>query len=412
MNMFKTHFHHQLIAKGLFSLFASMLFITAEAQDNSFSVEVNIPGIKAGYVVSLCPNGQRTPIASAQADGSQTVTLKGSIDRPTLTALRIEGPKSANDNERKIPTREVNFLLESGNTQIAAVQLDSVPIDYEMDSSPLFKERNVSIKGGRGQQQYQQWRDYIFEAELTAFKKNLAYRDADFGLISGKPSDDKQLVARLLGEYKLAEMKVDSMNAVFCRQHPDNLMALVLTEQRMQSPFSFTNAELDELLQRYAANYDKQGYADFKQAVADYRPLASGKALQSVALKRPDNTTVQLSDLVVKGKWNFIDFWASWCGPCRAAIPQVKKMYKELGDKLNILSVSLDKDEQAWRKAMSDEQMPWTQALCPKESMKALTSAYGIKAIPYLMLVDPEGRVAFSTFDPANARAYLEKQLY
>ncbi|MGI6232421.1 MAG: thioredoxin-like domain-containing protein [Prevotella sp.] len=396
--------------KKLIPALASLFLLPVQAQNQNFTVSVNIPGIQQGSVVSLNPDGQRESIVSANANGSQTITLTGTIDRPTVTALRIIAPASKN-NERMAPTREVNFLLEPGSTQITAAQLDSVPIDYEMDSSPLFKEHNVHIKGGRGQEQYQQWRDFIFEAELTAFKKNLAWRDADFGLISGKPSDDKQLVAHLLDESKIAEMKVDSMNAVFCRQHPDNLMALVLTRQRMQSPFNFTNTELDELLKRYAANYDKQGYDDFKQVVEEYRHLASGMALSNVALMRPDKTTVQLCDLVVKGKWNFIDFWASWCGPCRAAIPQVKKMYKELGDKLNVMSVSLDKNEQAWRKAMNEEKMPWTQVICPSKSMKALTTAYSIKAIPYLMIVDPEGHVAISTFEPSIARTYLQKHL-
>lgn len=67
--------------------------------------------------------------------------------------------------------------------------------------------------------------------------------------------------------------------------------------------------------------------------------------------------SINLKEIIVPGKYNFIDFWASWCGPCRAAIPSVKQLQQKLGDKLNIISISVDKKRQDWERAMEVEKM-------------------------------------------------------
>lgn len=78
-----------------------------------------------------------------------------------------------------------------------------------------------------------------------------------------------------------------------------------------------------------------------------FRGKTSGKERKSINLK----------EIIVPGKYNFIDFWASWCGPCRAAIPSVKQLQQKLGDKLNIISISVEKKRQDWERAMEVEKM-------------------------------------------------------
>ncbi len=394
------------MVKKLILSIASLLFLTVQAQDQRFSVSVNIPGIPQGYVVSVDPNIQRAPIVSILADGSQDLMLKGTVNRPTVALLRIAPPEGSGDSGTK-PTREMRFLLEPGLTQIAAAHLDSVPVDYEMTSSPLFKEHNIRIRGGRGQEQFQQWRDFIFEAELNAFRRNLAWRDADFGLVSGKPSDNKQLVARLLTESKQAQIEVDSLNGEFCQSYPDNLMTIRLLKARMRLPFCMTIAELDTMLVRTSGNYDRAGYAELKAAAADYRHLAAGTPMTDLNLQSLDGTAVKFADYVKPGEYNLVDFWASWCGPCRLAIPQVKAIASQLGGKVNVMSVSIDKNIEDWKAAVEAEKMPWPQLRCPRSSVKALGDAYAVRAIPYLMIIDPAGHVVLSSSEPAVVEKYL-----
>lgn len=80
-------------------------------------------------------------------------------------------------------------------------------------------------------------------------------------------------------------------------------------------------------------------------------------SLQGFVARPLERKSINLKEIIVPGKYNFIDFWASWCGPCRAAIPSVKQLQQKLGDKLNIISISVDKKRQDWERAMEVEKM-------------------------------------------------------
>jgi len=138
------------------------------------------------------------------------------------------------------------------------------------------------------------------------------------------------------------------------------------------------------------------------------RKYVKGSPYTDFAITATDGTAKKFSDCIVAGKYNFIDFWASWCGPCRMAIPEVKKMHEEVGDKLNIVSVSVDAKSDDWKRAMDEEKMPWSQYLVPKESMKILHEAYMINAIPDLLIIDPEGKVVLATHEPDEAHAFIK----
>lgn len=99
---------------------------------------------------------------------------------------------------------------------------------------------------------------------------------------------------------------------------------------------------------------------------------------------------VKLSDF--KGKYVLLDFWASWCGPCRAENPNVLKAYNQYKDKnFTILGVSLDEKGDAWQKAIKDDALPWMQVSDLKGWQNEASSKYGISGIPANFLINPEG---------------------
>ncbi len=102
-----------------------------------------------------------------------------------------------------------------------------------------------------------------------------------------------------------------------------------------------------------------------------------------------------------KGKYLLIDFWASWCGPCRAAIPKVKELYSEYKDKgFDVLSISIDDSKDAWRKAMKEENMPWEQLLSPDKDKTM--KQFQFSGIPTMYLIDPAGNIikSFTGYSP------------
>lgn len=132
--------------------------------------------------------------------------------------------------------------------------------------------------------------------------------------------------------------------------------------------------------------------ADRAEKKAQQERLAEGKPAPEFSFPTPDGKKA-LGPQDFKGKFLVLDFWASWCGPCRQEIPNLKKDYEEFKDKgVVFLSVSIDKDDAAWRKAMKEENMPWAQALAPKAG-KEVMKQYQFSGIPYILVIDKEGRI-------------------
>ena len=106
----------------------------------------------------------------------------------------------------------------------------------------------------------------------------------------------------------------------------------------------------------------------------------------------PDGNSHELSEYVGHGKWVLVDFWASWCGPCRGEMPNVVAAYNQYHDKgFEIVGLSFDKDKDAWVKAIKDWEMPWIHLSDLKYWETVAAGVYSITGIPDNILIDPEG---------------------
>ena len=147
------------------------------------------------------------------------------------------------------------------------------------------------------------------------------------------------------------------------------------------------------------------------KAVENARKFMRGQQFADFVAVDPEGTSHNFSAHAGKGKYTMVDFWASWCGPCRAAIPHVRELHEKYGDKLNIIAASVDEDDAAWRKAMDQEKMAWTQLRVPKENFKDVTAAYHFSGIPFMVLVDGDGKIVFAGHDPVKVSDILSKAL-
>lgn len=150
--------------------------------------------------------------------------------------------------------------------------------------------------------------------------------------------------------------------------------------------------------------------ADRAEAKAQRERLAEGKVAPEFSYPTPDGKK-NLGPQDFKGKILVLDFWASWCGPCRQEIPHLKEAYKAYHDKgVEFFSVSIDKDGAAWRKAMKEENMPWEQAQAPKAG-KDVMKLYQFSGIPYILVLDKEGKIVAKNLRGKALTDKLEEML-
>ena len=140
------------------------------------------------------------------------------------------------------------------------------------------------------------------------------------------------------------------------------------------------------------ANATTLGSADIKDVVnriAALEKTAVGQHFIDLHMFDQEGNEISLSDYAGKGKYVLIDFWASWCVPCREEMPNVKAVYEKYKDKgFEVVGISCDNNHDAWVKAIHDLELPWKQMSDLKWEANAI---YGINGIPYTVLLDPDG---------------------
>lgn len=155
------------------------------------------------------------------------------------------------------------------------------------------------------------------------------------------------------------------------------------------------NLSLDELKAWRQKIDPKLNNHPYTKQLDEYIRLAAfgvGSVMPNFTLKTPDGKDISLTDF--KGKYVLVDFWASWCGPCLREMPNVVKLYKECkGKNFEIFGVSLDNKKDAWVKAIKANGMKWPQGSDLKGWGSEPARLCNVSAIPFTVLIDPEGEV-------------------
>ena len=164
---------------------------------------------------------------------------------------------------------------------------------------------------------------------------------------------------------------------------------------------------IDTLSQKISAKYPSESWAkDFAKLVADNRALATGQVAPDFSLPTPEGKSLGPSSF--KGKFLVLDFWASWCKPCRVNSPQMVELYKKYkGRGVEILGVSLDQTKARWETAIADDGYAWPQVSELKMWDSEVVKQYKIEGIPHLVLLDKDGRIVGRGLTPEGVDQLL-----
>lgn len=145
----------------------------------------------------------------------------------------------------------------------------------------------------------------------------------------------------------------------------------------------------------------------FFEQLESVRKMQPGNMFTDLQLKYIDGTPVALSDIIGKGDWVLVDFWASWCGPCRQAMPELQTVVKKF-KKLKVYGIAVRDEEEDTRRAIKDLKISWPVI---SDSSATAAQTYGIQAIPAMILFAPDGKIAVRDIKGSELESILSENM-
>lgn len=284
----------------------------------------------------------------------------------------------------KLPVKDIYVIRVNDNQHLNLILRDGANIQIFGDAKNLIAFHNIV-----GSEESAQLNKYIVQMQVYNAKKDSANR-----YLQAHPDQEKAVNESFTPVYyEYENFKQNFLNA------NSNSPALLPLLSEIDPNQNFEVYE--HIVQQIIAGFDgapsvnqiKAMYLQNKQRHEEMLFLSPGKEAPDFAQPKVDGKLLKLSDL--RGKVVLIDFWASWCGPCRKENPNVVKLYQKYADKgFTVLSVSLDKDKNAWQEAVKRDNLSWPNHVSDlKAWSNEAAQQYRVTGIPFTVLVDKEGKI-------------------
>lgn len=346
------------------------------AGKNEYIVSGTVKGIADGKTVVLEKQdemGQFIPMDTVKVKDGKFM-MKGSAKEPEIMLIQVEAIQG------KVP-----FVLENGN------------IDIIVDKDSLQKSK---FSGTFNNDVFSKFNDDLTKFQKELQKKLMTFQNANMAKMkAAQEIKDTIVINKLMKEYQGMQKEGMEFYIKFAEVNPKALLSALIVDNMLNDP------TLD-------VARAKKIYASFSPELKNYKPGKSiqtkldkiGKPLTVAAAanvgsvapdftaKNPEGKSISLKQSL--GKVTIVDFWASWCKPCRVENPNVVALYAKYHSKgLNILSVSLDKEASAWKDAIAKDNLTWNHVSNLKEFEDPIALQYGINAIPTIFVLDAKGLI-------------------
>jgi len=292
---------------------------------------------------------------------------------------------------------KINFWAEDENIEVNFRGLDTSKVKSKI---ALFH----MIKGGPKNDVINQANFISYEQSLTSAAINQIISKASFA--SNKDKETlKSALSKSLYDDQFARMRM--LAELYLDR---NSVITILNYLKADSDKELLDKILSSFNQRYPAGYAPlQKYIKAKEIVAaNVKRVAIGSIAPDFEFPTIDGK--MFGPKTFRGKVLVIDFWASWCGPCRAEFPNLRAAYEKYKDKgVEFFSVSIDKNPEDWKKAIAQEKLPWPQVLSPNAG-KELMGLYQFSLIPFIIMIDSDGIIYGKNLRGEKLSAGLEEK--
>lgn len=199
----------------------------------------------------------------------------------------------------------------------------------------------------------------------------------------------------------------ERMKIEFAKRNDILGAAIALSSQSSNLTYEDLKAVLDQVSPEF---HEATDYTRLAERVEIMGRSAIGSPFKDFAQATPEGGSLNV--LAVDGKYVLVDFWASWCRPCRAANPALVELYNTYSEQgFNILGVSLDRDAAAWQKGIAEDGLPWPQVSDLQYWQNEISTYYGVRFIPQNILIDDNGIIVAKNMEPAQLSEFLANNL-
>lgn len=333
-------------------------------KDNEFLISGTANGVENGKKVFVEIQTETGSLAKDTAfvkDGK--FELKGITEGIDVGFIRIE------NEELNLP-----IILEEGEIEINIIK-DSI---------------HKSTLGGTPNNK----KFHTFNLETRLISEKVMKFEKDNGPIMQKAQMERDTVTinKLMKEYSKFQNEMNDYSKKFIKENPDAFLSVLLLENFLMRQY-LTPEEVKGYYEKLDKNLlETKSAKKIKSSLESLSAIVVGKKAPDFSAPSPDGKTISLKESL--GKITIIDFWSSWCGPCRKENPNVVALYNEFHPKgLNIIGVSLDKDAAKWKEAIAKDGLVWPHISNLKFWDEPIAKLYNVQSIPATFLVDAKGNI-------------------
>jgi len=361
--------------KMIYLLLAMVILVSCNNTIDSYTIQVDLEGADGNWVKLMAMEDRNyVTIDSVLTETGTPVVLSKSVEGVSTMYLTIDGSQGS----LKLLIENAKYDI-SGTLDNPVISTDSKAQNdlngYNAQLKPLTDEMNLMVselrKGPDPENPAKS--DSLREAYYALYEKK---GDIDSSYIAENPSSFATVLALRGTFYNLDTEGLENA-----------LTSLDPSLQQMEE-YSYMNGKLERM-----------------------KAVAIGQQYTDFGLATPEGEVLKISD-IHDGNVLLIDFWASWCGPCRRANPEVVEIYNKYHSKgFEILGVSLDRDSASWVKAIADDNLTWPHISDLKYWNSEGAELYGVPAIPHTVLIDRQGNIIAKNAHGEELREAIESLL-
>lgn len=339
-------------------------------------------------------------ILSVSCKDGNTYKITGTVEEGDgkMVYLKKEIGDKIFQVEDSVQVKEGKFLLTGKITQTdkRVLALEKNEQEIFLDNVPMqvTATRNVNKDGKKLESYNLEVTGSPEQAVLKMGKqlqmgKNLMSLGGMFAMM--KVKDDSVKLDSTWKAMEMLKQQMDESIKTFIDTNNHRLAITYMIRDFVATEYSFEDVEryYNNLTPEVKSSYPGQLLS---KKIEEMRFINVGGIAPDIDLPAPDGKNVKLSSL--RGKYVLLDFWASWCGPCLAEVPNVKAIYEKYKDKgFEVFGVSLDDKQDAWEKAIDKHGLTWTHVSSLKGWDCPVAKRYNVTGIPRMYLLDPEGRI-------------------